>query len=221
MVKVLSLTGEKRVASGASVPGERPRWRRRPAALVVAVLVVLLGGLSGVWAWSSSASTVPAVAVRATVWRGEVLERSDLVVARVAPDPGVSFVAADALDGLVGRRAGVDLAAGSLVTANSVTDAAVPPRGFAVVGLSLEAGLAPRTPLRPGDPVRVIARATPTEGKAPSAASFAVSGTVVEASVSEAGGMLVDVQVASADAVRVASSATEGRVALVLDSRQR
>jgi hypothetical protein len=94
------------------------------------------------------------------VGRLEVIDRSDLRVVRMSSDTDVEYVGADREDDFVGRVAGVDLVAGSLLTERQVL-----PEGRhllgpdeAVVGVLIGPGDGPSR-LRRGTPVLVVVRA--------------------------------------------------------------
>ena len=130
--------------------------------------------------------------------------------------------AADAAT-VVGKRAALDIAAGGLVTRASITDAVVPPKGFTVVGLALGRGLLPATALKVGDAVRIVQ--TPgaaASGQPVSGPVATIGATVVSVSKStDNQAVLVDVLVAQDAAADLAARASAGKVALVLDSRER
>ena len=118
----------------------------------------------------------------------------------------------------MGQRAVTDLVAGGLLADGQVSAVLPPAEGFSVVGVSPEVGLMPAEPLRPGDVVRIV--------QTPGA-----QGDVVDAPVSLTAEVLavrpvesrvvVDVLVPSALAPEVAARAATGRVAIVLDARER
>ena len=82
-----------------------PRLRRRPLLIVLAVALVAVGALVGVWLWNASSTGADVVVVRAAVGRGEVIVAADLGTARVGVDPALRTVPASALQGLVGQPA--------------------------------------------------------------------------------------------------------------------
>jgi hypothetical protein len=162
--------------------------------------------------------------VRSGVERGRLITEADLMVVRVSVDPELSVVPAARLPELVGKRAAADLTAGTLIAAGQVTDQALPVTGTSVVGLALAPGLLPAEPLHAGDRVRVI----PTDTEAPSgttapAPAAPVSATVLSVSAGGSDGLsvVVDVVVTATEAPGVAKAAANGKVALVLDSRER
>lgn len=196
--------------------------RRRPALVALSVACICAGGLASAWAWQSTSNTQEVLTVRDTVHRGEVIGAEDLVVVRIGVDPAIQAVPADERSSLAGMRAALDIAAGSVVTASQLTDAAVPPEGSSVVGVSLTAGMLPVGQVEVGDKVRVVPTAG-AQGTGADPATWAaqpISAVVVGLSIDEVtGNTLVNVQVPSADAAAVATAAAGGEVAVVLDSQ--
>lgn len=198
-----------------------PKLRRRPVLVAAAVALTCVGALLGTWAFLSVSQARPVVAMRTSVERGAVIERSDLVVARINADPGLDPVPASQAMSLVGQRAAVDLPAGSLVPRGAVTTVVVPAAGSSVVGLGLEPGLLPAGTLQSGDRVRVIGISRQgTGGKDSQALEVAAEVSSVHPSPTS-NTVVVDVIVAESDAARVAARAAAGEVAIVLDSRER
>lgn len=196
-----------------------PKWRRRPSRTLVAVAVVLVGALAGAWAWTSTTATVDVVAARTTLLRGEVIDRAELIAVRVGVDPALHPVRASEIDTLVGKRAALDIAAGGFVTTDAVSDGLLPARGYSVVGLSVGDGLVPSGPLEPGDQVRIVT--TPGQQADVDGVPATVDATVVRVTSADNGEVLVDVQVPESAAAELAARAATGRVAVVLDSRER
>lgn len=196
-----------------------PKLRRRPTLIAAAVAAICLGALVSVWAWNSASTAQSVVAVRQTVERGQVIERSDLMSVQISVDPALKPLPATKIDELVGKRAALDIPAGGVVTAEQVTSSAVPAKGQSVVGVSLTPSMLPVGQVRVGDHVRVVTTAVKDE-KA-SALPDAIDAVVVNVSRDEAtGNTLVNVQVPHEQAPKVASQAASGDVALVLDSQE-
>ena len=131
-------------------------------------------------------------------------------------------MSADRLDTVVGQRAALDLSAGGLVTAASITTGVVPGEGQSVVGVALTAGMMPAQELRTGDRVRIVA--TPgAQGEVAAGDPEVVAATVVGVRPGDATtpAVVVDVLVPSPTAARLAARVATGKVALVLDSRER
>jgi hypothetical protein len=188
--------------------------------VLFSVGLVLVGAVLGVGVWMASTSSVEVVAARASIERGAVITDSDLTVARVAVDPSVTVVPAAQLGTLVGKRAASDVAAGTLLSPAQVTEALPPSTGESVVGVALTTGQLPAEPLRPGDRVRLVQ--TPlAQGEVP-ATQITVDAVVRSVTpASDGQTTVVDLLVPSTRAAEVAARAATGRVAVVLDSRER
>ena len=197
-----------------------PKLRRRPAALLVSVATIVLGSLGGLWLWTAAGHTTEVLAVRTLVHRGEVIDRDDLMTVRVSLDPAVQTVAATQADAVAGQRAALDLAPGGLLTPSDFATSVLPARGTSVVGVGLAPGMLPAEPIAPGDAVRVVQ--TPGAQGEVADAPVTVSATVVGVHPSETGDQtIVDVVVPAEAAADLAARAATGKVALVLDSRER
>lgn len=194
-----------------------PKLRRRPALVAVSIVLVALGSLLAAWVTTAVGDTHEVLAARVDVARGQVITADDLTVVRISLDPALSTIAGAQAGAVVGMRAAVDLPAGGLVTAGSVTDEDVPAAGESVVGIALSAAQMPGRELRPGDRVRVVS--TPRPGDDPPVQTPAAVPVVVVStrSVSETGAVVVDVSVPQAQAAGLVAAAATGRVALVLD----
>ncbi len=198
-----------------------PKLRRHPALVAGAVAAICLGALLGGWAWTSTTNTQEVLAARDTIPRGAIIEADDLERVRINADPALAPVAASSYDDIVGQRAALDIAAGSLLTETSTSDELIPPDGMSVVGVALTPAQAPGLPLQSGDRVRVIA--TPGEGEnAPAGAPVFSEAEVVGSHVDDATGeLVVDLLVPHGDASTLAARVATGNVALVLDSGER
>ena len=198
-----------------------PKLRRRPLLLVASIAAVCLGGLLGFWAYTSVTTTQEVVAVRSTVPRGALISREHLVTVRIGVDPALNPIPAAQLDGVVGQRAAMDLPAGGLVTEGSLAATVVPAQDMSVVGVAVPATLLPGEPLRAGDQVRVVA--TPGEqGEVTDGEQRSSTATVVGVYPNaDSGQTVVSVQVPYDQAAELAARAATGKVAVVLDSRER
>lgn len=200
-----------------------PKLRRRPILVAAGVAVVCLGALLGMLAYTSASSAQEVLAVRDTVHRGDVIQRSDLMTVRVGVDPGLKPMSGNDLGEVVGKRAAYDMAAGGLVTSSSVTSGLVPHAGQSVVGIGVNSGQLPGVALEPGDRVRVIA--TPGDqgdGKPVKGTPTETVATVVDVRSGGSNGQhVVDVSVPDSEAAGLAAQASTGKVAVVLDSRER
>ena len=198
-----------------------PRPRRRNGLLALGVALVALGALAAAWLTQVVGGTVPVVAVARSVQAGEVIERSDLSVANVNADPALHPVPAGALEGLVGQRAAVDLSAGSLLTEQAVSAQVVPAAGRSLVGVALSSAQLPAQTLQASDRVRIVD--TPTaQGEPPTTTPATIAGEVTSVvGPDDTGLTIVNVIVDARRAADLAARVATGRVALVLDSRER
>jgi hypothetical protein len=198
-----------------------PKLRRRPALVAAAIVAICLGALLAGWAWTATTNTQEILVARDTIPRGSVIEADDLARVRVSADPALSPVAAAELDNIVGQRAALDIAEGSMLTAESATSDLVPESGMSVVGVALAPEQAPGLSLQTGDSVRVVQ--TPAQGEDPPPGPPQISeAEVVDVHVVEATGQtVVDLLVRHEEATVLAARIASGNVALVLDSRER
>ncbi len=209
-----------RPPAAAAVTATARKLRRRPAMVLFSVGLVLIGAVLGVGVWMASTSSVEVVAARVAIERGAVISDAHLVVTRAAVDPSVPVVPAAELAGLVGKRAASDVAAGTLLSPAQVSDVLPPATGESVVGVALTTGQLPAEPLRPGDRVRLVQ--TPlAQGEVP-ATQVTIDAEVQSVTPATDGQTtVVDLLVPSSRAAEVAARAATGRVAVVLDSRER
>ncbi len=198
-----------------------PKLRRRPVLVAASAAAVILGALLGAWAWSSTSNTHEVIALRQTVTRGETITQGDLMTVQVGLDPALKTIPGDRMRSLVGQRAAMDMAAGSLITTENVTKTVLPAEGMSMVGVALPPSLMPGEALLAGDRVRIIA--TPGQqgdvGQEPPAS---IAATVVGLYPNaENGQTVVSLEVPEGQAAELAARAATGKVALVLDSRER
>ena len=208
-------------AAEAALVVAPPRLQRRPLVVLVSVALVILGALLSVWAYSSLGNAEQVVAVRVDVARGSVITAADLLVVRVGVDPVLHLVPASGIDALVGQRASVDLKAGQLLVPAAVTTDVGPHIGFSQVGLSLGNGQVPADTLTTGDKIRVVS--TPgQQGEVVPADLKIFDGTVVSVSAADSAGKVsIVVEVPTAQAAELAARAATGKLAVILDARER
>lgn len=192
--------------------------QRRPLLWALAIVLIAVGALVAGYLVTVVGNTTGVVAVRTDVARGAVIQRDDLVEARINPDPNLSTVPTSQIDSLVGRRAAVDLHAGGLVSPQSITDTVIPASGQALVGVALTRAQLPTQALKAGDRVQIVF--TPrAQDPAPAKAPAFVPATVVNppAGIEDSPQVVVDVTIDQAAAPNLAAVVATGRVALVLD----
>lgn len=186
-------------------------------------MLIAVAGLGGGVLVLNAGDTRPVVAITSTVTRGDVIKREDLRIVDVGGDPSLQTVDGDQLSSIVGKRAATDLPAGTLLPANAATTELVPHRGRTLVGLQLKPSQLPATTLRSGDTVRLVTLPGDQAGSSRSGtSSVPISATVIGSQDGPDGqSTRVDVEVPSDVAAALSISAATGRVALVLDSRER
>ena len=197
--------------------------RRRPLFVAAGIAIVVVGALLITQLIHASQTENRVLEVHADVARGEVIRDTDLVAVTVGRVGNVSTIPADQLDSLVGKRASSDLRAGSLLPAGAIGPAdVVPGPGKSLVGLKLAAGQIPVGDLAAGAKLRLVqtsAGGSSTTGQGAtntdiqSWAATMASGTKSTEQVT-----LINVEVDSRDAARIAQLTSQGRIAVVKDS---
>jgi len=190
--------------------------KRQPKRLLIAagVLVMVIGALAAYWMSQRSAERVDVVAVARDVDWGKQISPGDLTRVQVIADPGLRPVPWTDAQSMVGKYAAVGLRAGSLLTADSVTDSRVPGEGEALVGVSVKAGQQPSSSLSTGDTVQLV---TVPEQNSSTKPPGPVKATVYRVGRVVSGGFTpIDVVVPQRDAARLAADAAAGRIVIVL-----
>lgn len=204
-----------------NTPRPRPKRRRRPWVFALCAALVAAGALGTAFAFTSVNDMQEVLVVSRDIKRGETIEAGDLSVVRVSIDPALTPVAGSQKTELEGSRAALDLWAGTLLTEQAITDDLVPGEGDSLVGISLTPAQMPSEPLYSGDVVRIVT--TPgDQGEITDQEPVTIEATIVGVSrVQETGETIVDVSVPEGEAADLAARAATGRVALVLDARER
>jgi hypothetical protein len=204
-----------------NTPRPRPKRRRRPWVFALCAALVAAGALGTAFAFTSVNDMQEVLVVSRDIKRGETIEAGDLSVVRVSIDPALTPVAGSQKTELEGSRAALDLWAGTLLTEQAITDDLVPGEGDSLVGISLTPAQMPSEPLYSGDVVRIVT--TPgDQGEITDQEPVTIEATIVGVSrVQETGETIVDVSVPEGEAADLAAHAATGRVALVLDARER
>ncbi|CAB4758617.1 unannotated protein [freshwater metagenome] len=199
----------------------RVKAHRRPWVFALMAALVAAGALGTAFAFTSVNDTQEVLVVANDIKRGETIDAGDLTVVRVSVDPALTPVPGSQRAELEGSRAAVDLWAGTLLTEQAVTDSLVPGEGESLVGISLTPAQMPSEPLYGGDAVRIVT--TPgDQGEVTDEEPVTIEAVVVGVSrVEETGETVVDVSVPEREAADLAARAATGRVALVLDARER
>jgi SAF domain-containing protein len=194
------------------IPGRRnPKW------IALGVLALCLGGLLSYVIYARLANETAVVTVAQTVYRGEVIEDVDLTTITLQGNTIAQAVPAADLHTMVGKRAAVDLVAGSVLVASAVTDESIPATGRAVVGLNLSAGRTPTSLLIPSAAVRLVA--LPAQNGSDNLTGDTFTARIVDhADGPDGTSILVNVDVAADQAAAIAQLAAQDRIALVRDA---
>jgi hypothetical protein len=205
------------------------RRRRRPLFYVICIGLMCLGAVVSAFAFTRASHSQQVVAVVKTIHAGETISSGDLKLVDMNSDADLQTVPAAEESTVIGQVAQLDMAAGSVVTPHSFGKVSVPAKGQAVVGLSLTPAQMPASSIRVGDKVSLVA--VGDDNSATFATDTAtIEGTVVGVSAPNASGSsggdpqtgnnVVDVSVPTSTAPGLAAKAANGKVALVLDSRE-
>jgi SAF domain len=206
-------------ATTSAATPEPPRipGRRNPKWIALGIVALCLGGLLSYVIYARLATETTVVSVAHTVYRGEVVETSDLTTITLQGSTIPQAVPARDLATVVGRRAAADLVAGSVLVASAVTDETIPAAGRAVVGLKLSPGRTPTSLLLPSSAVRLVA--LPPENGTDKLAGDTFTARVIDQSNGADGtSILVNVDVAADQAAAIAQLAAQDRIALVRDA---
>lgn len=197
--------------------------RRRPLFVAAGIAIVVVGALLITQLIHASQTENRVLEVHADVARGEVIRDTDLVAVTVGQVDNVSTVPADQLDSLVGKRATADLRAGSLLPAGAIGPAdVVPAPGKSLVGLKLAAGQIPIGDLAAGTKLRLIQTSAPSGSSTTTDSSTNTDGQSWEATMATGTKKteqvtLINAEVNSRDAARIAQLTSQGRIAVVKD----
>ena len=193
----------------------RSRRQRRPALMVVGVLLVALCGLVSASLVARSGNTVAVLALTRPVSAGHVLVPSDLRVARVGGS-GISGMPAAALGSVVGGTATSSLPAGTLLVSGMVSRAPVPAGGSQVVAVAAKAGSVPAG-VAPGRDVSLVLISSQVGRQSDAPAVLVPSARVVDMrSDSSTGLALLSVVVSDTLAAQVAQASAAGQLAVTL-----
>ncbi|MDN5570847.1 MAG: SAF domain-containing protein [Propionibacteriaceae bacterium] len=195
----------------------RLRLRRNPMWLLAGILAVVLGGLASAYLYTSVAATDEVLRATRTIHRGESITAGDLTVVSVGSGSGVSTVPGERLASVVGQRAVLDIADGSLLAAGTYGDGALP-AGMARVGVRLEAGRYP-TGLTAGTTVLVVALPE-TNATSPDAATAQLPASVPATltgppTTTDDGAVVIDLTLGTGQSEIVTRLAAANRVSLV------
>ncbi|MER5456881.1 MULTISPECIES: SAF domain-containing protein [unclassified Micromonospora] len=218
-MSVATRNGNPSVDAPVAPPRVVRQRRVRPGLLGLAVLLIALGGLGSAFAITSVRATGSYLAVAQTVEVGSVIGADDLVAVQVAGGQGLDPVPSGRLAEVIGMRAAVSLAPGTLLTMAQLTDDPLLGPGQQQLALGLRAAQVPAPKLRPGDQVLLVS--TPNNdgnssgGGSSSATRF--TATVTDAVSTEGRDeVVVYLALAVRDVPAVVALAAQDRIAVVL-----
>lgn len=210
-------------------PTPRLARQRRPGWIIAGVALIGLAVLANVYLVRTSSHRIAAVRVARDVAIGQQIARTDLGISLVALGPGMQMIPGQQLGEVVGRRAAVDLRAGTLLTASQVTTQLTPRPGQALVTIAVKPSQLPPGGLPPGSQLRIVvtpsAQEQPTGAPTGSGQDAPAAVKDVAATVDAVGGpdadgtVSVAVLVTEADSSTVARQAAMGQVALIVTTR--
>jgi hypothetical protein len=160
---------------------------------------------------------------------GHVISSSDLRTAQLSLVGDIAFIPASDITEIIGHPASAEIAAGSLLTESDIAQSIGPPKGHAVVGLSLKPGQYP-IGLAPGERVLVVVSSGISSSSVSTPSSDAPSsvapmeGTILEvqsAPIDSSGSIVASLQLDEGNGATVASAASAGNVALAIVSSGR
>jgi len=218
-----TLTNGQHPGATGSVQRVEPKLRRRRTHLLAAVALLIVAGLAAVFIVQQLQTQNRVIQVRTDIPRGAVIKAGDLAEITVGAIQGVSTVPGDQLTGLVGQRATIDLAKGSLLPDGGVGTVAIPAAGQTLVGIRLEQGRMVIGDVSIGSKLRLIVTAPqggdPSFRDGNSGRQFAAV-LMESAPALDGAATLVNVQVSQKDASLIAQLAATGRLAIVQDPQR-
>lgn len=211
-------------AGGFVPPAPTLRRSRNLPGAVLGVLVVVVCALAVAALAASGTHRAEVLVVSRPIPAGSTIRPADLTTAGVAADAKVHAIGASEAPSVVGRVAGDNLAAGTLLVRGELAEGPAVPHGMTIVGLALKPGFLP-TGLAAQETVSVISTppGSTTDPSSDGRVSGATAGVLVGAatvysvdSSPDGQSSLVSVEVPASSAPTVAEANAQGGVSLVL-----
>ncbi|GAB3853197.1 hypothetical protein GCM10029963_44050 [Micromonospora andamanensis] len=216
-MSVATRNGTSPVDAPVAPPRVVRQRRVRPGLLGLAVLLIALGGLGSAFAVTSVRATGSYLAVARAVEVGSVVRADDLVSVQVAGGQGLEPVPASRIAEVIGMRAAVSLAPGSLLTMAQLTDEPLLGPGQQQLALGLRAAQVPAPKLRPGDQVLLVSTPSSDSDGGSSSGATRFTATVTDAvSTDGRDEVVVYLALAVRDVPAVVALAAQDRIAVVL-----
>lgn len=189
--------------------------RRAPIRIIAGLLVIALGFVIGALVAAGVNKAVDVLALARSVPAGAVLSDADLTIMRIVPDVNLHVLTAARRGEVIGQTAAVPMRAGSLLTTEQLGAVTDPGPGQSILAMGVKNGRAPAS-LAAGASVLVLVVANSPGGQAP--ATVQAPAVVRDVQAPDTSGLtVVTLQMASPDAVRVASAG--GDVTIVVQGR--
>ncbi|WBB55982.1 SAF domain-containing protein [Verrucosispora sp. WMMD573] len=216
-MSVTTRNGSTPVDAPVAPPRVVRQRRVRPGLLGLAVLLIALGGLGSAFAVTSVRATGSYLAVARAVEVGSVVRADDLVSVQVAGGQGLEPVPASRIADVIGLRAAVSLAPGTLLTMAQLTDDPLLGPGQQQLALGLRAAQVPAPKLRPGDQILLVSTPSSDSGGGSSSGATRFTATVTDAvSTDGRDEVVVYLALAVRDVPAVVALAAQDRIAVVL-----
>ncbi|GCD97576.1 SAF domain-containing protein [Embleya hyalina] len=195
--------------------------RRRPALIALSVALIAAGGLGSAAFYQMGDKRVPVLAVARTVPYGQTIAAEDLRVVEINDAPGLRPIGSGSKGLIVGKRAAVELRAGSLLTSDQVTEKIAIQPGETLVPIAVDATRMPVQRVTPGTRILVVtAVAAPAGANAVPAQPVTVAATVIRAAAADpnsgSGKAVLDVAVPAKDGPTLALQVVDGRFSIVV-----
>jgi hypothetical protein len=193
-----------------------PTRQRRPGWTALAVALILGFAALGAFLYVRAGAKTPVVVVVADVPAGHVLKRTD--VSTVAVAGGVTAVAGERLDAVVGQTATVHLLPNMLLQRSMISAQPGLSAAQAAVGVVVKSGQIPADGLTAGDTVAVVALPPAVTSAGSARAEVIVASALVDAfrqDPAQTGGSLLTLIVPRESATAVAAASGAGKIALV------
>jgi hypothetical protein len=191
----------------------------------LAILLIVAGALTAGYVAQRMGSTHDFLGVARPIGKGGEIAAADLLIVRVNDALGLKPIPASQSRSVIGKHAVMALVPGTLLTLDQVTDVPIPAPGHQLLGLGLEEDQMPSSRLGVG--VNVLLVVVPPknqvlvpdkDGTSPDLVPpRTFNATVIDLKpATKQGVMLINVEVATADAPTVAALAAADRIVVAL-----
>lgn len=196
--------------------------RRRPALIALSVALIAAGGLGSAAFYHMGDKRVPVLAVARTVPYGQTIAADDLRVVEINDAPGLRPIGSGSKAVIVGKRAAVELRAGTLLTSDQVTERIAIQPGETLVPIAVDGTKMPVQRVTPGTRILVVTAVPVAGGNANAAPAqpITTAATVIRSGTADSsassGKSVLDVAVPAKDGPVLALQVAEGRFSIVV-----